>query len=247
MRLSDSSNSTPIPYRDSKLTRILRSALEGNSKVVLICNITASSFVYEETLSTIKFALKAKGIRQNAKKNEIIGDQMILKKYENEIKILQSKLKQMESVVNEKKNEKNIEIEISKVRDELSTVVSEKNKLGTILDDTIQEKVMIENELERLKAKILVSERISFNSIEIGLVDVKSHERRRNRISMIRDPVKGRFQSEVLDIKTIQAIRNMEFDPVQLLVPPKKIKNREDLIIEKIEENMKQFYNGRDL
>ena len=182
MRLSDSSNSTPIPYRDSKLTRILRSALEGNSKVVLICNITASSFVYEETLSTIKFALKAKGIRQNAKKNEIIDDQMILKKYENEIKILQSKLKQMESVVNEKKNEKNIEIEISKVRDELSTVVSEKNKLGTILDDTIQEKVMIENELERLKAKILVSERISFNSIEIGLVDVKSHERRRNRI-----------------------------------------------------------------
>ena len=246
MRLSDPNNATPIPYRDSKLTRILRNALEGQSKVAIICNITSSSFVFEETLSTLKFATRAKNIKQNAKKNEIQDDKMLLKKYENEIKLLQARLREMEQKANEKNNEKNnekhIEFEITKVKAELNSVVTEKIELGSKLDDTVQEKVKIANELERLKAKILVSENISYNSIDVGLIDLKSQERRRHRVSMIRDSTesRGRIQSEVVDIKTIQAVRKMISENISLPEAPKKIKTREELIIEKLEQNLKK-------
>ena len=242
MRLSDPNNSGPIPYRDSKLTRILRNALEGHSKVVILCNITASSFVFEETISTLKFATRAKNIKQNAKKNEIQDDKMLLKKYENEIKSLQAKLKEMEQKASEKNNSKIIEHEITKVKAQLSSVVSEKIELGSKLDDTLQEKVKISNELERLKAKILVSENISFNSIQIGLIDLKSQERRRHRVSMIKETPegRGRIQSEVVDIRKFPSIRELANEQAPLPEAPKKIKTREDLIIEKLEENVKK-------
>ena len=47
MRLSDKKNNIPIPYRDSKLTRLLRSALEGKSKVMIICNISPAKEALE--------------------------------------------------------------------------------------------------------------------------------------------------------------------------------------------------------
>ena len=250
MRLSDSNNTSPIPYRDSKLTRILRNALSGQSKVVIICNITASSFVFEETLSTLKFATRAKNIKQNVKKNEIVDDKMLLKKYENEIKMLQARLREMENLANQKVDSKHIEHEIIKVKEELSSVVSEKKQLGSKLDDTMQEKVQIKNELERLKAKILVSENLNFQSIQVNLIDSKSQDRRRHRVSMIREipeGVRGRVQSEVVDIKTIQAIREMAKEAKPLPEAPKKIKTREDLIIEKIEANCKQISKTTDL
>ena len=250
MRLSDSTNTSPIPYRDSKLTRILRNALSGQSKVVIICNITASSFVFEETLSTLKFATRAKNVKQNVKKNEIVDDKMMLKKYENEIKALQARLREMENLANAKKDSQHIEHEIKKVKEELSSVVSEKRQLGSKLDDTMQEKVQITNELERLKAKILVSENLSFQSIQVNLIDSKSQDRRRHRISMMREITegsRGRIQSEVVDIKTIKAIREMANEVKLLPEAPKKIKTREDLIIEKLEENCKKLKKTTDL
>ena len=93
MRLSDKNNSDPIPYRDSKLTRVLRPALEGNTKIAVICNISPSSDAVDETLSTLKFAQRAKRVKQTAVKNEPIGTKMLILKYENEILTLQTKLK----------------------------------------------------------------------------------------------------------------------------------------------------------
>jgi kinesin family protein 15 len=45
-----------VPYRDSKLTFILRDSLGGNSKTVIIANISPSSLNLGETLSTLQFA-----------------------------------------------------------------------------------------------------------------------------------------------------------------------------------------------
>jgi kinesin family protein 5 len=47
--------STHIPYRDSKLTRILQESLGGNSRTTLIINCSPSSFNYSETMSTLRF------------------------------------------------------------------------------------------------------------------------------------------------------------------------------------------------
>jgi len=58
-----------IPYRDSKLTRVLQDSLGGNSKTVLIVAISPSSFNANETLSTIRFGLRAKAIENKVTVN----------------------------------------------------------------------------------------------------------------------------------------------------------------------------------
>lgn len=61
--------STHIPYRDSKLTRILQESLGGNSRTSLIVNCSPSSFNDSETLSTLRFGVRAKTIKNKAKIN----------------------------------------------------------------------------------------------------------------------------------------------------------------------------------
>ncbi|AOW00514.1 P-loop containing nucleoside triphosphate hydrolase protein [Yarrowia lipolytica] len=61
--------STHIPYRDSKLTRILQESLGGNSRTSLIINCSPTSFNEAETISTLRFGVRAKSIKNRAKIN----------------------------------------------------------------------------------------------------------------------------------------------------------------------------------
>lgn len=61
--------STHIPYRDSKLTRILQESLGGNSRTTLIICCSPSSFNADETISTLRFGERAKKIQNKAKIN----------------------------------------------------------------------------------------------------------------------------------------------------------------------------------
>ncbi|KAJ3936814.1 MAG: kinesin heavy chain [Lentinula lateritia] len=58
-----------IPYRDSKLTRILQESLGGNSRTTLIINCSPSSYNESETLSTLRFGIRAKSIKNSARVN----------------------------------------------------------------------------------------------------------------------------------------------------------------------------------
>ena len=58
-----------IPYRDSKLTRILQESLGGNSRTTLIINCSPSSYNDSETLSTLRFGIRAKSIKNTARVN----------------------------------------------------------------------------------------------------------------------------------------------------------------------------------
>lgn len=59
-----------VPYRESALTRILQNALGGNSKTIMICALSPASSNYEETLSTLRYADRAKKIKNQAVINE---------------------------------------------------------------------------------------------------------------------------------------------------------------------------------
>ena len=61
--------SSHVPYRDSKLTRILQESLGGNSRTTLIVNCSPAAYNAEETLSTLRFGMRAKSIKNNARIN----------------------------------------------------------------------------------------------------------------------------------------------------------------------------------
>lgn len=62
--------STHIPYRDSKLTRILQESLGGNSRTALIITCSPAKYNEEETISTLKFGARAKKIKNKPKVNK---------------------------------------------------------------------------------------------------------------------------------------------------------------------------------
>lgn len=68
---------THIPYRDSKLTRLLQDSLGGNTKTVMIANIGPADYNYDETLSTLRYANRAKNIKNKPKINEDPKDAQI--------------------------------------------------------------------------------------------------------------------------------------------------------------------------
>ena len=65
--------SAHIPYRDSKLTRVLQESLGGNSKTCLIITCSPSSYNESETISTLRFGKRAKQIKNKPKINKEIS------------------------------------------------------------------------------------------------------------------------------------------------------------------------------
>lgn len=57
------------PYRDSKLTRLLQDSLGGNTKTVMIANVGPADYNFDETLSTLRYASRAKNIQNKPKIN----------------------------------------------------------------------------------------------------------------------------------------------------------------------------------
>lgn len=66
-----------VPYRDSALTRILTTALGGNSQTVMICAVSPANDNYDETLSTLRYADQAKKIKNKPVVNENDTDKLI--------------------------------------------------------------------------------------------------------------------------------------------------------------------------
>uniref|UniRef100_T1J1J4 Kinesin-like protein n=1 Tax=Strigamia maritima TaxID=126957 RepID=T1J1J4_STRMM len=76
--------SSHIPYRDSKLTRLLQDSLGGNAKTVMVANIGPASYNYDETLTTLRYANRAKNIKNKPRINEDPKD-ALLREFQQEI------------------------------------------------------------------------------------------------------------------------------------------------------------------
>ncbi|XP_065192323.1 kinesin-like protein KIF3B isoform X1 [Sycon ciliatum] len=85
------SRSSFVPYRDSKLTRLLQDSLGGNARTVMVATMGPADYNYEETITTLRYANRAKNIKNKPKINEDPKD-ALLREYQDEIQKLQSEL-----------------------------------------------------------------------------------------------------------------------------------------------------------
>ena len=92
--LTDKKARPHIPYRDSKLTRILEDSLGGNCKTTMMAMISPSADAFGETQSTLKFATRAKKIKNEARINEDVDQKTLVRKYEIELRRLKQELEQ---------------------------------------------------------------------------------------------------------------------------------------------------------
>ena len=95
-----------VPYRDSKLTRILEPALGGNSRTAIICTVTPAPQHFGESMNTLKFAARAKKMKNKPILNDInvssssvnAEDLPLLKRYRDEIENLRKEKEQLEQM-----------------------------------------------------------------------------------------------------------------------------------------------------
>ncbi|KAG9769252.1 kinesin-domain-containing protein, partial [Aureobasidium melanogenum] len=84
--------SSHIPYRESKLTRLLQDSLGGRTKTCIIATVSPAKSNLEETISTLDYAFRAKNIRNKPQVNSMISKKTLLKEFTSEIEKLKSEL-----------------------------------------------------------------------------------------------------------------------------------------------------------
>ena len=92
--LIDNKKNTHIPYRNSRLTRLLQDSLGGNCKTTMMAMVSPAHESFGESLSTLKFANRAKRIKNKPKINEDLDHKAMLHKYELQLKQLRDELNQ---------------------------------------------------------------------------------------------------------------------------------------------------------
>ena len=84
--------SSHIPYRESKLTRLLQDSLGGRTKTCIIVTVSPAKSNLEETISTLDYAFRAKNIRNKPQVNSMISKKTLLKEFTAEIEKLKGEL-----------------------------------------------------------------------------------------------------------------------------------------------------------
>ncbi len=174
LSLSDSSKSNGgkksksyIPYRDSKLTRLLQPSLSGNGQMLLLCCISPSATHLEESHNTYKFATRAKRIEQKAYiKMAVDKEETLLQTYRDEIEHLKRQLaeaaQQKQQLLEEqqafqtkiqREKEHTEDVEIVPAAEPSSTVESTSDEIEELVEaiQTMEQLILKSQPLDRLQ------------------------------------------------------------------------------------------------
>ena len=142
-----SQNKGYIPWRDSKLTRLLQEPLSGNSRIVMIATVSPAIDSFDETMFTLQNANKAKGVKVVLKKNVVEMEAPRINKYDEYIQNLQEEIHEInEKIVENEKinvnNTSNINMNISNrdIEQSNSNNASFSNSNSNIITNTNQNK-----------------------------------------------------------------------------------------------------------
>lgn len=143
-----------IPYRNSKLTRLLQDSLGGNSKTVMVANIGPADYNFDETISTLRYSNRAKNIKNNAKVNEDPKD-ALLRQYQKEIDALKRQLEEGGGGGGDDDQEiSHPNISKEKIRQMQEEIVRERERLAGEKDMQEEEKKKVEKDLANKQAEL---------------------------------------------------------------------------------------------
>ncbi|CAK89764.1 unnamed protein product (macronuclear) [Paramecium tetraurelia] len=217
-----------IPYRDSKLTFLLRESLGGNSKTVMIATISAASSSFQETLGTLKFASRAKNIKNQVMINEEIGGN--LDSLKAEIKRLKNELQQSvyQSEIIPKKQK---EVEL----------ISQITSLSYQLNESSQYQDHLTQELKQMK-----------EYYESRITELEDHNTKSRKCSQIGMQDKDLQLEQALEIQMELKYRNEQLNQRILELQQedtilKHRRNEQQLIITQLEQNIEILQKEKEM
>ncbi|KAI4386560.1 hypothetical protein MLD38_004485 [Melastoma candidum] len=192
-----------VPYRDSKLTRILQPALGGNSNTAIICNITLAQVHADETKSSLQFASRAIRITNFAHVNEILTDAALLKRQKKEIEELRAKLQGSHS--------EHLEEEILSLRNTLLQTELERERIALELEEEKKAKAEDKRRLKEQARKIENLSTMVLYSSRNECQDIIQKDRRRETwcpgVLLNKTTGKALAASEVVSLSPMKSVR----------------------------------------
>lgn len=224
-------NREHIPYRDSKLTYLLRDSLGGNSKTFLIATASLSEKCYSETLNTLKFSKRVKDIKNNPRINKKEGVEKLMtyiKELEDKIKILESAVHAEHPIQPEK---------ILKLEEEYQTLQKELEDnlcLNIELQKEIEKRDTILNEIVEAKKDMMIKEIELAQIVEIEVL-LREEIVNLNESLQLKDFENINEKKFISDLTTIVETKNKILD--------KKTKELEDTktLLHKKEALLEQY------
>lgn len=153
--LTDTKGRAHIPYRDSKLTRILEDSLGGNCKTTMIAAISPSVDSFSESLSTLKFANRAKHIKNTARVNEDLDQRSLLRRYEKELKTLRAELQERQQNLVDKRQLLAVEEEKRQLEEDKVKAIRELQKKNEDFMREKEEKRELEDRIGKMQSQVL--------------------------------------------------------------------------------------------
>ncbi|KAJ0984893.1 hypothetical protein J5N97_003249 [Dioscorea zingiberensis] len=229
-----------VPYRDSKLTRILQPALGGNANTAIICNITLAQVHTDETKSSLQFASRALRVKNCAHVNEILTDAALLKRQRKEIEELRGKLMASHS--------EHWEEEILNLRNTLLQSELEKERIALELEEEKKAKAQREKRLIEQAKKIANLSSMVFCSER----DEKSSYvcKNRRRVTWCPGPFPQKLANEVLPPDRMATIKTCVSNGRDEGLPPpfeELMQQNEVLVKDQCSDSLPDYENNDKL
>ncbi|CAG8489476.1 20594_t:CDS:2 [Gigaspora margarita] len=184
----ESRKATHVPYRDSKLTRLLQDSLGGNSQTLMLACVSPADSNFMETLNTLKYANRARNIKNKVSVNESYGGNSVeINQLRSQIAQLRMEIQMLRSSGADEENSRKYEEEITHLRGELGLT---KMRLQT----TEQELVMSNTEKNTLLMEI------GFNDQDLSEAD-RSHKMQTHHIIQAYEQKILDFKNQVADLQ----------------------------------------------
>ncbi|XVF17995.1 hypothetical protein REPUB_Repub10bG0173400 [Reevesia pubescens] len=127
-----------IPFRDSKLTRILQSSLGGNARTAIICTMSPARTHVEQSRNTLLFASCAKEVTTNAQVNVVMSDKALVKQLQRELARLENELRSSGTTSISAALLRERDLEIEKLKQEVTILTQQRNLARSEVEDLRQ-------------------------------------------------------------------------------------------------------------
>jgi len=191
-----------VPYRESKLTRLLQDSLGGRTKTSIIATVSPAAVNYEETVSTLDYANRAKNITNRPEINQRLNKAEMLKSYETELTKLKRDWKQVNdtngvylakdnwlkhlSTISEN------EVKLNDLRNQIAETGCAKEEKEKMFEDMVKAMISKSREVEKAKTKLALKEEKLDKVKEVLVKVVEEREEQEELVSSYKE-VEGKL------------------------------------------------------
>ena len=145
-----------VPYRDSKLTRLLEDSLGGNCKTTMLAMISPAHESFSESLSTLHFAQRAKKIKNRPVINEDLNNRALIRQYESELRNLRNELEQKNKMLQSNELVMQLQEEKEQALQDKNDAIRELEKASRQYLLEREEKLNLEKKIQMMNSQMII-------------------------------------------------------------------------------------------